>query len=291
MYDLGSTQVTNVTQTTTYLYRAKMSNASIALSGDTYDIYRQRPNIFSNFAECHELPAKQPGLDDGVDDTGFIVRALLPLTSQNDRENIGRFQGLAKVIDSRVACIRPKLVGTHVCGAWSTSDGEVVYQLCGALYSVTLPDKSWAARPGPGDQDEADTQTFPARTDFRCDIARSRLTRDRHDHDWALCGTAGFTMASILTNSSHFTSYSSGMPPYAVSSLVFNARDVWDQLRDIDNWGWNTVVADNGTWMDLDVRGEGPWAIQRLQWMPPPDTAYEPGALEFQASWCGEAQP
>lgn len=61
------------------------------------------PAFFPTFAEYSEPIAKEAG----VDDTGLLLRALLPLSNQKSREQMRNYSGNALVLDSRVSCHRP----------------------------------------------------------------------------------------------------------------------------------------------------------------------------------------
>ncbi|KAF6830313.1 hypothetical protein CMUS01_07810 [Colletotrichum musicola] len=73
--------------------------------------WQRSPVLAHTFAEYSE-PAKPV---DGVDDTGITIRALLPIPQQKTRKKLRDFQGMARVIDSRVLCMRPDILGVQHC--------------------------------------------------------------------------------------------------------------------------------------------------------------------------------
>ncbi|KAE9374879.1 hypothetical protein N431DRAFT_335687 [Stipitochalara longipes BDJ] len=66
--------------------------------------------IYPTFAEYSE----KPYLADGVKDTGVTLRAFLPFQDAVDRETISEYIGNTTVIDTRVTCQIPTLIGEVV---------------------------------------------------------------------------------------------------------------------------------------------------------------------------------
>ncbi|KAF6807911.1 hypothetical protein CSOJ01_07856 [Colletotrichum sojae] len=75
--------------------------------------WQRSPVLAHTFAEYSE-PAKPV---DGVDDTGITIRALLPIPQQKTREKLRDFQGMTRVVDSRVLYMRPDIQGVQHCEA------------------------------------------------------------------------------------------------------------------------------------------------------------------------------
>ncbi|KAM7222535.1 hypothetical protein V8F06_002029 [Rhypophila decipiens] len=69
----------------------------------------RKPPFYPTFAEYHEDPI----VEDGVSDTGLTLRALLPSLSASYRETLEHFSGPTTVLDTRVTCQRPHLVGLN----------------------------------------------------------------------------------------------------------------------------------------------------------------------------------
>lgn len=68
----------------------------------------QTPPGYQAFAEYSDRP--EPS--ENMSDTGPLLRALLPFSSEQTRSNIQDFEGSAKVFDARVACVRPSFVNS-----------------------------------------------------------------------------------------------------------------------------------------------------------------------------------
>jgi len=91
------------------------------------------PPAFPTFAEFSE-PIKVP---EHVDDTGHLLRALLPFQDPHSRETISGYSGDALVFDARVSCQRPQLFnesltfdvvnghGAYIFAGWLTTTEEV----------------------------------------------------------------------------------------------------------------------------------------------------------------------
>ncbi|KXJ85860.1 hypothetical protein Micbo1qcDRAFT_220165 [Microdochium bolleyi] len=77
-----------------------IKDTNIAIFGGAFDYLYRRPTTFGIFADF----SKPSDTSDDIDDTGVSVRALLPIASQIEREHVRKFQGVARVIDSRVVC-------------------------------------------------------------------------------------------------------------------------------------------------------------------------------------------
>ena len=67
--------------------------------------WSKKPPFYPTFAEYSEPPSIQ----DGVDDTGLTLRAFLPFTSAQDRQNARTYNGKTTVLDARVTCQVPIL--------------------------------------------------------------------------------------------------------------------------------------------------------------------------------------
>ncbi|EKG16848.1 hypothetical protein MPH_05951 [Macrophomina phaseolina MS6] len=68
----------------------------------------QTPSGYQAFAEYSERP--QPA--ENVTDTGPLLRALLPFSSEQTRSSIQNYEGDAKIFDARVACVRPNFINS-----------------------------------------------------------------------------------------------------------------------------------------------------------------------------------
>ncbi|KAF5572847.1 hypothetical protein FPANT_12769 [Fusarium pseudoanthophilum] len=76
----------------------------LPLRADDLKYWSGVPSQSEIFAEYSE-----PGeSSDELDDTGTALRAFLPISTKAQRESIQSFKGIARVIDTRVICVRPK---------------------------------------------------------------------------------------------------------------------------------------------------------------------------------------
>ena len=60
--------------------------------------WNRNPPAYANFAEYHENVTT---LEDGVDDTGLLLRAFLPFSDASSRENLLTYNGKTAVLDAR----------------------------------------------------------------------------------------------------------------------------------------------------------------------------------------------
>ncbi|KAJ9615088.1 hypothetical protein H2200_001162 [Cladophialophora chaetospira] len=95
---------------------------------------------------------------DGVDDTGPVIRALLPVSADDGRADILSFAGNATIFDARWICTRPRITGATMeggeGGVWlsgSASHSKMIPPMVtgneSAPFNCTLPvtkDGSWA---------------------------------------------------------------------------------------------------------------------------------------------------
>jgi len=88
-----------------------------------YDYWRQWPRSSETFAKYSEPPAA----GERFEDTGATVRAFLPFTLQDERESLLEYRGMARVFDSCVVCMRPKLSDIQLCKVKESTQ----YSVCG----------------------------------------------------------------------------------------------------------------------------------------------------------------
>ena len=72
--------------------------------------WSRKASLYPTFAEYSEPPF----IEDGVSDTGLTLRAFLPYSSAQDREDTYEYNGRTTVLDSRVTCQLPNLEGETV---------------------------------------------------------------------------------------------------------------------------------------------------------------------------------
>lgn len=262
LYDMGPTTVVDFGKTVANNF-AFYTPDHTALKYKSHDYYKQRPSSFASFAEYWEPPINT---EDDVDDTGITLRALLPLSSQLERESIRTFRGVARVLDSRVVCLRPQVSNFHVC---SDSAGLA---LCGTISRNSVPSDVWRSQGGltPG----------PISTDFICAV---------HHPDspmpWSLCKVLkGFGFLPSLHNSS--------MSPEELFPKARFAND-WYGLNMVQNtFSWFIIdiselesvgAYDNQTsWSATEIGVEGAWSTLRVK------SSLTERVDNIRATWCAE---
>lgn len=75
-------------------------------------LWNAQPLTYFRFAEHPRTPPAVEQLLDSYEDTGHILRALLPFKTEASRSRLRKYQGPAAVVDSRVACVRPTITSS-----------------------------------------------------------------------------------------------------------------------------------------------------------------------------------
>ena len=83
--------------------------------------WQRNPPSYPAFAEYSEPVVSQ----DGLDNTGVLLRGFLPFPDAQSRENIRNYSGKALVLDSRVSCQRPRLANLQ--GGFGVSGGQLAF--------------------------------------------------------------------------------------------------------------------------------------------------------------------
>lgn len=68
--------------------------------------WNRNPSAYPIFAEYHEAALPQ---EDGMEDTGVLLRAFLPYSNASTREHLRTYEGKLAVLDARVICQRPDI--------------------------------------------------------------------------------------------------------------------------------------------------------------------------------------
>jgi hypothetical protein len=108
------------------------------------------PSQFETFAEYSEDGMKS----EGVDDTGTVLRAFLPIAQQHTRQSLRKYEGLSYVYDAHVLCVRPEFEEMRFCNL-ATDKGKYS-RVCG----VTKPE--------PGLLDSLNVMGDLTRMNFTC---------------------------------------------------------------------------------------------------------------------------
>jgi hypothetical protein len=89
------------------LNNTNIPESQILFRGNTWV---KKPTLYPTFAEYSEPPF----IKDGVSDTGVTLRAFLPYSATQDRQNIRSYEGSTTVLDARVTCQAPNLSSEKV---------------------------------------------------------------------------------------------------------------------------------------------------------------------------------
>ncbi|KAK1950809.1 hypothetical protein LY78DRAFT_622498, partial [Colletotrichum sublineola] len=77
-----------------------------------WKLWNSQPRTYFRFAEHPRTPPDIERQLDHYEDTGHILRAILPFDTEASRSRLRRYQGPAAVLDSRVACVRPDITSS-----------------------------------------------------------------------------------------------------------------------------------------------------------------------------------
>ncbi|KAH6976483.1 hypothetical protein BKA56DRAFT_81302 [Ilyonectria sp. MPI-CAGE-AT-0026] len=183
--DLEITRISSFNQTINNSFNFDQSTYDIlgVLNSKVRNYWERRPDISETFAEYSEIGMSV----EGVDDTGPTIRALIPLALQSEREGLRTFEGISRVIDVRVLCIRPEpIIDLRFCHSESEFEPIYRYQICGnATARVSnLPVRKIETRGSNG----------IITTSFTCPLSGY----SDNDNSWMLCSVPG-NIASNLT--------------------------------------------------------------------------------------------
>ncbi|CZR49873.1 uncharacterized protein FPRO_16080 [Fusarium proliferatum ET1] len=125
--DLQELSILSLKKNMTYGFNFGVVNDSTApdlrplpIRRDDLQYWNRAPYQSETFAEYSE-----PGeSSEELDDTGTVLRAFLPISTKAQRESIQSFNGIARVIDTRVICVRPRFTAKYcrsrgLQGDWS----------------------------------------------------------------------------------------------------------------------------------------------------------------------------
>ncbi|KAF6830751.1 hypothetical protein CMUS01_07626, partial [Colletotrichum musicola] len=178
----------------------------------------QRPLSSEIFAEYSE-----PGVQlEGVDDTGPTVRAFLPITQRETRETVHMFQGMARVFESRVMCIRPEILRLQLY------QGEI----CGTVQLGSV------------DADSAGIGAGAKPLNFTCTIPNLSSDPLRRKENWQFCEIFHSNNQPIIWKL-----------PSPLLGLTTNVILVWDGFTGQDYNGTDT----DSTVEKVRADYTGPW--------------------------------
>ncbi|KAF6821776.1 hypothetical protein CMUS01_11339 [Colletotrichum musicola] len=128
---LSDFDVVNVTSARTVADVSVFANPAVR-NRDGLKLWNSQPLTYFRFAEHPRTPPDAEQLPDNYEDTGHILRALLPFETEASRSRLRRYEGPAAVLDSRLACVRPNItdsvftiLGVYVGGSGHSSSKEL----------------------------------------------------------------------------------------------------------------------------------------------------------------------
>lgn len=91
------------------------------------------PFGFPVFGEYHE---SMQSPEEGILDTGLLLRAVLPYSTAEDLQTVALYSGNAMLLDARASCQAPQI--THLMGVWSNASIQ-------SLSGLVSPSQSFIA--------------------------------------------------------------------------------------------------------------------------------------------------
>lgn len=206
--------------------------------GSAFNYWLNKPSSSEIFAEY-----SQPGkFGEDFHDTGPSIRAFLPVALQSEREALRSFRGMARVVDTRVVCVRPTFSARY-CSKDPTYPNT--FFICGNVTAdlSNLPQYSWP------EWWDGDKEKYVAT--FNCSILNNREDF-RGPQTWALCDVVSLgTFGSPLTNAtSHENSTARSHSKQMIIDTISLRKSVYGL--------WNT----SSIWEHLNSSGSGPWLRQ-----------------------------
>ncbi|KAF6830585.1 hypothetical protein CPLU01_07275 [Colletotrichum plurivorum] len=121
---LSDFDLVNVTSAPTVANVSLFANPG-GRNSDGLKLWNSQPLTYIRFAERPRTPLAAEQLPGNFEDTGHILRAVLPFETEASRSRLRRYEGPAAVIDSRVACVRPNITDSYftILGANFGSSG------------------------------------------------------------------------------------------------------------------------------------------------------------------------
>lgn len=238
--DLEVTRISSFNQTINNSFNFHQSTYDVLriLNSKVRNYWERRPDRSETFAEYSEIGMSV----EGVDDTGPTIRALIPLALQSEREELRTFEGISRVIDVRVLCVRPEpIIDLRFCHYKTKSEVTYWYQICGTVTTrvSNLPVRNIETRGSDGS----------ITTSFTCPL--SGYNDD--DNGWMLCAVPGNLASNLTIDTTRSTNMGGGIS--GASWLIFNeralkGRDVFDPYLEDERLAF------------LNATQSGPWLRQ-----------------------------
>ncbi|KAE8453051.1 hypothetical protein EG329_012238 [Mollisiaceae sp. DMI_Dod_QoI] len=100
------------------------------------DFSTYTPSIYPAFGEFSEPPSKSQG----IDDTGRIMRAILPITSPSTRESLSNFTGTGTLLSTHVLCIKSVLKDFALIAGGGEHQSDPLYVRGSVSIGTSIPD-------------------------------------------------------------------------------------------------------------------------------------------------------
>ena len=183
------------------------------------------PQSFEAFAEYAE-PEKRI-VAEGIDDTGPIIRAFLPIDVESERDMIQNYTGVTRVFDARTICARPKirtLTTRRLGGGDFGGDNPASFNGTGFVDRTSLPDIF-----------DGDGPTIEF--SFECPAVEGQGSDDLLGQlggpQWVFCRTTGLGGPLVARMSSldpifHFQDKIQGLKKEALITATYTSSDVED---------------------------------------------------------------
>lgn len=201
---------------------------------------------FPSFAEyAAPVPSQE-----GVDDTGVLLRAFLPFADAETRETIRNYTGTAFVLDSRVSCQRPKLSRLRLTRTSNSNDSLVSSHYPAKLTGRLQPsfadvDRLWT--PGPV-AFECGVLIRPEALSL-CQISTMYPMYDSYSNNGGLLSefwnlTLDETTQAVESGHSMWS-----LPMIVVQPSAISSQAMSTEIRDVKSNGvWTDIITEHQTW-------------------------------------------
>lgn len=232
------------------------SQALTNVSEAETDYVNSNPVQFPIFAEYSQALSRSNA---EIDDTGEVIRALLPLSSTASRTSFASYLGHATLLNSRVICLAPTVENlTYTSTGRSDSPSSPKQQVGGILSTGdTLPD---------GLQTKG---TLPGIISFTCELELAQV-----DDEWPITLCTPSQQSVVITVASPFVdsimddtsayvllnhTANSTIPVSASIGSGATGNDTTNQLN-VTNSNWD--IGNSGAWTNLTYSPQSMFSVQ-----------------------------
>jgi hypothetical protein len=230
---------------------------------------------------------------DEIDDTGTVIRSMIPIADKDTRERLRHYRGKAFAFDARTVCIQPKIFSMQNCGFSASNDIQLPVRLCGKVAPRHTADN--AVFNMNGTQFECDLPLKPS----RCGVPGAA---DEHCTAWTLCRLRPVAAGGLISALDPTNNASVQPSWYPIDPVESEPEDpelgIWAASNGNTSWpvdlgnaflvlnaSMEQFITQNET-IDSTYVGIGPWAEFKI----PPDMSYLGSSFEsFRVSLCYDA--